>query len=248
MINVVMLVHGRKKLTEQALHSLFRNTPTSDYCLTVVGDNTTEILYDFIPPQDFGVMQWCATNRFNHVTGALKNFGVHMSIVKYGRGDWLYLADNDSYFLPGWSERLIATYEANKRERFLLIGGSNHPYHKHLSVHYHARLEHNRSAPTLPEQPELVSVPTLYEYSALAGTSWLMKWATWDKYGPLLETGAPGPCNGEDHEFCQKIRADGGKVGAVWPEVVLDCGITQSNGNPSPGAESKRRVEGIYYE
>jgi hypothetical protein len=47
--------------------------------------------------------------------------------------------------------------------------------------------------------------------------------------------------------FCKAIRLDGYRIGAVWPEVVYDCGITQTGGTPSPGADLKPRHKGVLY-
>ena len=63
-----------------------------------------------------------------------------------------------------------------------------------------------------------------------------MRWSTWDKHGPL-DAHAKGVGQSEDWKFCQSIIADGGCVGSVYPRVVFNCGVTNSLGQPSPGAE-----------
>lgn len=82
-----------------------------------------------------------------------------------------------------------------------------------------------------------------------------MRWETWDKYGPL-DAHASGVGQSEDYAFCQKIIQDGGKVGSIYPRCVLNCGLTNSFGQPSVGAdfmlnellEAKRTYPDLYYE
>src|SRR6185437_14534854 len=47
---------------------------------------------------------------------------------QWGRGDVLYLCDNDCYFLPEWDERLIASWTAARNLGFMAIGGYCHPF------------------------------------------------------------------------------------------------------------------------
>ena len=61
-----------------------------------------------------------------------------------------------------------------------------------------------------------------------------MKWDIWDEYGPQ-DAHAPGVCQSEDWKFCQDIIQDGGRVGSIYPRVVLNCGITNSMGEKAPG-------------
>lgn len=223
-MNIVLVVKDRPNLTRQCLGSLVKNTDV-EWNLMIVDDGskppTGELLKLFASVQRKRVALLInPTSR--GILGQVKNLGVYWSEKFWGRGDYLYLSDNDAYFLPGWSSRMIPILGWG----FDLLGGQNHPYH----------------------QPIETAQVGVREYEALAGTSWLMRWETWDKYGPL-DANAIGICKGEDHEFCQRIRKDGGKVGAVYPHVVLDCSLTDTFGKPAVGAETKtERVEGVEYE
>jgi hypothetical protein len=71
-----------------------------------------------------------------------------------------------------------------------------------------------------------------------------------------LDAHAKGVGQSEDWAFCQKIIKDGGRVGSVYPRVVFNCGITNSYGQPSPGAdvmlkelqEAKKTYKDLYWE
>lgn len=234
MTNIVMLVQNRYKLTKQSLESLRQHTDPAHYNLTIVDDESTDFRTRGLVLRTVEEMHNATAlhvSGSNHVLGALKNLGVAWSEMRFGRGDWLYLSDNDVYFLPDWLEILDET--ANYKEsEFSLWGGQNHPYHQPIGEELNLGLSTNHS---------------LKYYQALAGTSWLMRWETWDAFGPIHQ-GAAGPGQSEDFEFSQRIMKDGYKVGAIDPPVVLDCGITQTDGKPSPGAEMKPRVQGVYYE
>ena len=235
MINIVMTVKDRPRLTAQALRSLALNT-VGDWNLTIVDDQglyeTLCVLNLFFRsrPKQVAILR---NHTSKGITGQVRNLGVYWAERYWGRGDWLYLSDNDVFFTPDWDMRLIDA-RLNFGREFPLIGGQNHPYHQPVT---------ERISDSSPHYGKLI----LREYLALAGTSWLMRWDTWGLYGPL-DAHAPGLCQSEDHAFCQKIREAGGKVGALDPPVVIDCSLTNTFGKPAIGAELKKRVEGVLYE
>jgi hypothetical protein len=123
---------------------------------------------------------------------------------------------------------MIEMAESSESVCFRLWGGQNHPFHMALA---HIRDGDAR----------------ITECETLAGTHMFMRWETWDKHGPMKSDG-PGVQRGEDVYFCQRVRAAGGRIGVASPPCVIDCGITASNGEPSPGAADKPRVQGVLYE
>jgi len=219
MINIVMIAKNRPNLTRQAVVSLYSHTPPGSFNLTLVDDQSDDLIE--VESPNACVLR---IGRSNGVVSKVKNLGVYWSEHYFGRSDWLYMSDNDVFFTEDWSQKLTKLAD-DVDPQYVLVGGQNHPYHQVIN-----------------HQGDV------NEYGAVAGTSWLMRWGIWDTYGPLEESGAPGVGQSEDHAFCQKIRADGYKVGAVWPHVVLDTGITQTDGQLSPGHEHKKRVEGVVYE
>jgi len=83
---------------------------------------------------------------------------------------------------------------------------------------------------------------------ALPLQSWLWTWEAWDKFGPFVETPVGVVCGSEDVEMCQRITKAGGKVGAVYPPLLINCGRTNTFGKPIPGAELIPDVEGVIVE
>lgn len=231
-VNVVMLVCGRWRLTGQAIESLRKNTPRELFNLTLVddvsvkernvqtvyGDNETSV----------------ALLKSKGITGQARNLGVYWAEKYWGRGDYLYLSDNDVYFTPGWLEKLIDYFRGLSLIGYDLIGGWNHPF---LQPTFHNN-KHDYAS-----------------HDAVAGASQLMRWEPWDKFGPL-DSHAIGVGQSEDWKFCQDIIKDGGKVGSIYPRVVLNCGVTNSFGVASPGAdvmvqelvEAKKTYPDLYWE
>jgi len=224
MTNIVMLVRDRYILTRQALDSLWEHTNYDDYTLTVVDDGSTDFRVRHFTPDLY-------VERSSHTLSQLKNLCIYWSEQHFGRGDWLYISDNDVYFANGWLSDLIRTAKLTERDGFNLWGGQHHPYHK-------------------PIDSWISSVGMLCatEHDCLAGTSWLMRWSTWDKYGPFKRDTAPGVCQSEDYEFTQRLRADGGRIGVIHPHVVIHTGITNSEGKPAVGSDLFPRVPGVIYE
>jgi Glycosyl transferase family 2 len=230
-VNIVMLVKDRRRLTAQALTTLYKNTPKELFNLVIVDDGSAQPISVL---QDGMVVLriWGSSG----ITGQARNLGVYWAEKYWGRGDYLYLSDNDVYFTPQWLDKLVRIFESTQ-PYVKLIGGWNHTF-----------LQPRESV-------ELSSATYLKSHDAVTGASQLMRWATWDKYGPL-DAHTPGVCPSEDWQFCQNIIKDGGRVGSVYPRVVFNCGLTNSFGQPSVGAdvvlkelqEAKKKYPDLYWE
>lgn len=191
MTNVTMLTRGRSRLTRQALESL-------------EGTNCTITTYD--------------DTEVNQGTAVARNQVIKLA-EQGGRGEYLYLSDNDVYFHRGWLPALITCYEEAWKHGCRVIGGYNHPYHiptGTITKYFGYEVE---------------------EVQALALQSMLMKWEVWDEFGPFDPTPAGRVCMGEDVMFGDRVRAKGWKLGVVSPAVVVNTGITNSFGERIPGWE-----------
>lgn len=234
MINIVMLIKNRPRLTEQALTTLIANTDVP-WNLTVIEDDgnaapdvwqtsaTVKILTEH--PN----VAYLINARSKGITGQVRNLGVYWSEKYFGRGDWLVLCDNDVAFFPHWANSLSWEIGRGGNE-VKLLGGCRHPFH---AVNGRIR---QRSDGTLIEETD-----------AVAGYLQMMLWNTWDEYGPL-DAHAVGTGQSEDYAFCRKIVAAGGKVGYIHPPVCAHCGITNTDGSPAIGAEKIERLPGLIYE
>lgn len=222
-VNVVMLVKDRPRLTLQALSTLARNTDIP-FNLVVIDDMSKPETRDMLTL--FGLRANVAILRnetSKGITGQARNLGVYWSEKYWGRGDWLVLLDNDVAMLPGWASRITNVMLA-AGDDLKVLGGARHPYHQPIATYNGWQ-----------------------EVDAVAGYCQLMRWETWDTWGPL-DAHAPGTCQSEDFKFCQDIRKDGFKVGYMTEFVIIDCGLTGTDGKPAIGAEAKPRAEGYYYE
>jgi len=230
-VNIVILVKDRPALTRQCITTLLENTDPP-YTVTIVDDESkpeTEFMLKMAARQErITVLR---NVKSKGITGQVRNLGVYWSRHYWGKSDLLYLSDNDVAFTPHWNTTLIDAYCWSKTQGVRLLGGQNHPYHQHTDS---------------IDAPPHSAWQEVRIYGAVAGTSQLMTFETWDKYGPL-DAHAAGVCQSEDHKFCQQIVKDGYRVGAIWPHVVIDCGIHQTDGSLSVGHEAKARVEGIIY-
>ena len=235
-VNIVLLAHNREKLTRQTLLTLYKNTPQDLFNLTFIDDDSDHEESVTVPH----IAKNSCTLRIEDskgITGQARNLGVYWAEKYWGRGDYLYLSDNDVYFTPGWLYTMIETMETWKDSHTPLIGGWNHPF-----------LQPNLSV-------TMGNGFCLKSHDAVTGASQLMRWETWDKYGPL-DAHAKGVCQGEDWQFCQNIIKDGGRVGSIYPRVVFNCGLTNSFGVPSVGAdvvlkelqEAKKTNPDLYWE
>jgi len=218
MINAVMLAHNRPRLTEQAITSFLRHTSTS-YRLMIVDDYSAAETADML---DEYAESHSQTIRVVHSRiaklgpGLARNIGIKKS-EQWGRGDALYLCDNDCYFLPDWDRELMITWEKARTEGFMALGGYCHPFQHPIKTHHY-----------------LLRDVTVNEVEALGLLSWLMDWSTWDALGQF--DSAVKVNGSEDWNYSQRIRRAGGRVGVLEPAVVINCGVTSSDGKPCPGA------------
>lgn len=220
--NFTMLVHNRPRLTAHALESLAR---------AGMDGMTVTILDDASDPETAMMLrQWCDGHECNLVrnpescgTGLARNTVVALSEITYGRGDYLYLSDNDVFFYPTWLRILIECYEQAWDWGFRAIGAYNHPFHQPVgdSIRVYGAYE-------------------VRQVHALALQSMIMKWEVWDKYGPFCATPVGRVCQSEDVDFARKLTADGFKLGVVNPPLLVNTGITNSFGEHIPGWEMVR--------
>lgn len=237
MINIVMLVKDRPRLTNQCISSVIEHSLT-EVTLTIVDSDsqseTRRIIREWVNRAPTSVCS-LTLDRSNEIAGQNLNLGAYWSEKYWGRGDYLYFSGNDMYFTPGWDEKMLRVFEGPNKLK--LLGGSTHPYHKPNSQHH---VPHGKPFPEYCR-------PELHTHDAVAGCSHMMTWETWDKYGPY-DAHAPGIQQSEDWKLCNDIIKDGGLVGTVFPNVVYDCGLTTTFGEPALGADEKVRYGGIIQE
>jgi GT2 family glycosyltransferase len=234
MVNFTMLAFNRPRLTRQALDSL-RPVP-KDLNITIYNNgldefhgmdgeseaNTAYWVSVFCAGQP-NAWTYCGYNE-ERGTGESRNHVIKSSEQAFGRGDYLYLSDNDVFFYPAIFEKLVPIYEYAWTLGFKVLAGYNHPFHIPIA-----------SYPVFGGGKQKIS--EIREVQAVALQSMLMKWEVWDKYGPFNETPPGRVCMGEDVDFCHKITADGGKLGVVHPPLLVNTGITNSFGERIPGWE-----------
>jgi len=240
MTNIVMLVCDRMRLLEQALATLAANTPREDYTLTLVDDCSSDfrvrrMLEAHATRPNVSLLR---IEKSAHVLARGKNLGAFWSEQTFGRGEWLYFSDSDVAFLPGWLGKLIVAAELTEEfHQYKLWGGQIHPYHQEASYQH--------ENPRLP-----FSDLSLTTHEVLDGPSWLMRWDTWDQVGPFSRECAPGTCQSEDAEWCERLTQNGGRIGVVHPHVVLHTGLTNTAGADAPGRKEReaQRATGYIYE
>lgn len=228
MVNIIMCVKDRYTLTKQSIDTLRNHTDCKAYTLTIVDDGSSDFrvrryLNDEVLVNS-GNTTMLRVEYGTHHTSRLKNIGAWWAAEHFGRSNWIYFSDNDVYFLDEWLRKLIDLVA--RYPDFRVVGGQNHPYH----------------------HPIADAGINAKEYSALAGTSMLMSERTWSELGPFRRETAPGVCQGEDWLFGESIKADGGRIGVIYPHVVIHTGVTNSEGKPAIGSELFQRVSGVIYE
>jgi hypothetical protein len=210
-VNFCMLFHGRPRLLSQTLCSI---GDTSDIEFSMHGEDpepeALRIATEFMEDKP-GTLTTLSNNRG---TGLARNFSIEMA----RRGDFLYLSDDDVYFLqPDWMEILVENFRYAEHNGFVAVGAYNHPFNQPL--------------------PSWNGYGRVAEVYALATQSMLMRWETWDRFGPFCQTPVGRVCQSEDVEFSNKIRAAGLKVGTMIPPLLANTGITNSCGEKIPGWE-----------
>jgi hypothetical protein len=211
-----------------------------------------------ITRKNFSLLE--VTSGSSHVLSQLKNLGAYWSEQRWGRGDWLYFSDNDVWFSPGWMDKLTNAAELTEQDGFRLWGGQIHPFHQPLVGPQGSPLSWGEV--DAANGNNVRRNATLTEHAILDGPSWLMRWNTWDTYGPLQRTTAPGVCQSEETPFCRLLTAPvsmtreqcreselrgttilgGCRIGVIHPHVVVHTGLSQSDGRPTPGAAERRAL------
>jgi GT2 family glycosyltransferase len=217
--NLTMLAHARPRLLKQALESL---GDKSQMTIDIYADDPTievhHICREFMQNIEGSYTVVGESKGTGHARNAV------IQSAQWHRREYLYLSDDDvCWTLPDWLAVLIEAYEEAWVKGYKVLGAYNHPFHQPIDY--------------IPAGPKV----GVYEVQALALQSMLMRWEVFDAFGPFKETPVGAVCQGEDCDFGEKIRADGGKLGVVFPPLLVNCGITNSFGQPIPGWEAVKK-------
>lgn len=221
MVNIIIPIGpNRPELADQTIRSLYENT--DEFGLYVYADGadseTSELLESLKEEYGFDL----SVNTQSKGPGWCRN-----TLCKFlksytpAKAPFLYHSDSDVYFLPGWLDDLIRAYETFPEVK--LFGAGCHPY-------------------LLTNQILEKDGVVVHTKDAIPGFTAFMDWETWDKYGPYDEH--VGISGSEDWKFCQDIVKDGGLVASIFPEKVIHCGKTNSNGKLAIGGELMGPIEG----
>lgn len=218
---------SRDRLTEQCFASFFAHTDMQLCDLTVlanaVGEPTARVLERWL--DDRGTM---AEHHESLGGGAVTNR--LLEAAHRNQGDFLYHTASDFYFRPGWLEALLANWPVAEACGVGLLGAYSHPYHRTTAV------------------VKGVRGCDIHMKDAVAGGSWFMPWAVWDRFGPLNELHHGNWVGSEDTEFNYRLIAAGVGRATLVPEGVVHAGRTASNGQPTLGAEYMPDMEGVLIE
>ena len=207
---IIIVTKNRDRLFNQTMQSLLKNTDKSLYDLIVVddGSDNTSLIRSYYSRGD--ISDLILTNFGS--PSKCRNLGAELARKKGYK--YLYHSDNDMYFLPGWLEECHRIKE--EYLEFIIIGAYCHPF--------------------LQKNTDKINEKDLgwQTVDAVSGNSWFISTEDYFNYG-LHEN--DGIMNSEDWEMCQRIRKDGYFVVRLTPHKVLHCGVTNSRGEASVGAD-----------
>jgi len=207
---IILITKNRLNLLDQTLRTLRENTPQKLYDLIVVDDGSEKTGWLQILHNKGEISDLILTNFGS--PSKCRNIGAEMARKKGYK--YLYHTDNDMYFLPGWLEECHLIKK--KLSDIIIVGAYCHPFmQKNNDL---KGCEFNR----------------FESVDAVSGNSWFISTEDYFKYG-LHET--DGIMASEDWEMCQRIKKDGNFVVRLTPHKVLHCGITNSRGETSVGAD-----------
>jgi glycosyltransferase involved in cell wall biosynthesis len=215
---IILITKNRQKLLKQTIRSLFANTPRASFDLIVVDDGSDDVSY-LLECNQAGMISDLVLTNFGSPSRC-RNIGAEIARKK--GYEFLYHTDNDMYFLPGWLEECHTI--KNDNNIIKIIGAYCHPF-----------MQKNADESMLDDH--FIKGVTFSEFEtvdAVSGNSWFISTEDYFKYG-LHET--DGIMASEDWEMCQRIRKDGNFVVRLTPHKVLHCGITNSRGEASVGAD-----------
>lgn len=221
MMNITMLVANRPRLTKQALDSI---GDLSDATMTILDAGMNDEVSHIA--RGFGGVESSYIRAQGEPcgTGPARNAVILAAEYFFGRGDYLYLSDDDVWFeRSDWIDILVSSYEQMREHGYRVLAAYNHPFNGPIS-----------GEPWLRTYTPGYDVRPVY---AVATQSMLMSWDVWDEFGPFCDTPAGKVCQSEDVDFCNRIRAAGYKVGVISPALLVNCGITNSFGEKIVGWE-----------
>lgn len=246
LVNIVIPIHNRTRHTMQTLQSLVLNTSKELYTLHLIDDGsdaeTMNAVIGFYNEQKDHINITYRRNDKPLSPGVSRNIVCDQITRRGTRHEFLYHSDNDVYFMPDWLDTLIAVFQVAETDyNIRLLGGGCHPY-----------LQDKETFKIEARMPNAAIMPFhVGTKDAVSGYSQLMRWSTWDTYGPFDETMKDADkkiMGSEDWAFCQKMVQGGYRVASIRPEVVIHCGKTNTYGDAATGSEviTDHGIEGVF--
>jgi len=227
---IILITKDREALFAQTVFSLVKNTPKELYDLIVVDDGSEDII-GLMKLKEEGVISDLVLTNFGSPSKC-RNVGAELARKK--GYEYLYHTDNDMYFLPGWLEEC---HKVLNKSFITIVGAYCHPFMQKNSDNY------------------IYAMEGFETVDAVSGNSWFISTEDYFDFG-LKET--MGIMASEDWEMCQRIRNNEKFVVRLTPHMVLHCGVTNSRGEASVGADvmieelSKAKIKhnltNLYYE
>jgi glycosyltransferase involved in cell wall biosynthesis len=226
-LSITMSVWNRPRLTGQCLTSLFSTlgalTLPIDFELIILNNGSNDETTKILEGFARNPNVQIITIPHTEFIGECKT-----TAFKYCTGQLIYHSDNDMYFLDGWVEDLLLAHDTFPD--FMPLGAFTHPYHT-------VRNTYTRDG------------VTVQEVDSQCGNSWLVEGDAFRKYGYLINSLTYGH---DDSDWDERVKKYGYRSGAIYPNKVLHCGATASNGMLAAGAElilkQKASYPGVIFE
>lgn len=206
---VVIATFNRLELLKQTIETAKKNADNK-LEIIVVDDASNDGTKEYLKSLDF--IKYYRFKEHAYIAG-VKNKGIEMA----SPSKYIYISDNDIYFLPHWDSIMIKALETYSDVG--IVGGRKHPHHRILTD----RADSLRRIDNI----------TVCLVDNQAGYSFMLRRKDLDEVGYFNDTIQAGIRGGEDNDFIERMKSKGKIVACVDPPVLYHCGLYSFTGNPT---------------
>jgi GT2 family glycosyltransferase len=234
MVDIVVVTYNARSVLAECLASIRRHTPASQYRLYVVNNASTDGTREFLDKSR------PANSEIFHLSKNLGFSGAANWVTPKLRSEYVIFLDDDAAATPGWFAGIMRTAKNTKK---LGMVGCKIIFPDKRIFSCEVRLGPRRLL--FYKDYDCGQADYIKEVDILAGACFLVPLKILKKIGPFDESFFP--CQGEDWDYCVRIRKAGYKIIYNGKVTILHMNLFRAGGT-KVNLENKDRFNAKWHK
>ena len=235
MLPLVIASQNRCELLRQTIESALKNADNK-LEIIVVNDNSTDETGEYL--DTLKDIKHYDSEEPMYIAKA-KNKGIEMA----SKSKYIYISDNDVYFLPHWDSILIKVLETFPD--IGVVGGMKHPHHR-VIIEPPEYMKKFFDEKYILQNSRMMGDVCVNIVEQQAGYSFMLRRKELNKlngFRCVVQDNRPA---GEDCDFNDRMMAMGKFIASVEPPVLFHCGMRNFSGFQSADYPEMLKLQKLY--